>query len=169
VGGVALARVALASLRGCVDGSVFVAGPAAFDGWAPGVVQVVDADAGAGPLAGIVGALGLARFGLLVLPCDVPFVQGDTLAAVAALGRRRGRAVAVRGPAGVEPLVAFYPRSALPLLGAALKGGARAPHRLLPRLGALVVAATAAELLNVNRTEDLEAAEARAVRTGGRR
>jgi molybdopterin-guanine dinucleotide biosynthesis protein A len=119
-------------------------------------IFVADASANAGPLGGLVGALARSRFGLVVLPCDAPLLRADTLAAVARIGRRRGRTVVVRSARGVEPLIGFYPRSALPFLAAALREGSRALHRLLPRLGALEIAAgDSREMHNVNRPGDL--------------
>ena len=96
------------------------------------------------------------------MPCDAPLVRADTLAAVAALGRRTARTVVVRSRRGVEPLVAFYPRSALPRLAAGLREGNRALHRLLRHLEALTIdAPDAHEMHNVNRPEDLARAAAR--------
>ena len=151
-----LAERSLALLRACVDGDIFIAGRGAFD-HPVRAIFVADAAPHAGPLGGIVGALARSRFGLVVMPCDAPLVRADTLAAVARMGRRRARAVVVRSRRGVEPLVAFYPRSALPLLAAALREGNRAMHRVLPRLRAIEVeAGDARELHNVNRPGDLD-------------
>lgn len=158
LGGRTLAENAMAMLRGCVDGDVFVAGSGAFD-HPVSAVFVEDAAPQAGPLGGIVGALLRSRSGLLVLPCDAPLLGADTLAAVARLARRSGSAVVVRSRRGLEPLVAFYPRAALPLLAAGLREGNRALHRLLPRLRPLVIeAASAREMHNVNRPGDLDVA-----------
>jgi molybdenum cofactor guanylyltransferase len=158
LGGRTLADRSLALLRQSIDGDLFVAGRGAFD--APAVALfVADAAEGAGPLGGLVGGLLRCRDGLLVLPCDAPFVRADTLGAVARLARRSRRAVVVRSRRGIEPLVAFYPRAVLPRLAAGLRGGTRALHRLLPLLGALVIdAPDAREMHNVNRRRDLELA-----------
>lgn len=150
-----LAERALSRLRACVDGDVFVAGRGAFDRPVRALL-VADAAAGAGPLGGIVAALRRSRFGVLVLPCDAPFVGRDTLAALAGTALRRGRAVVVRSPRGLEPLVAFYPRSALPLLEAALVGRRLAMHRIVARLGPVVLDVRDARAMhNVNRPSDL--------------
>jgi len=148
----------LALLRACTDGDLFVAGDGAFD-HPVAAIFVADASANSGPLGGLVGALSRSRFGVLVLPCDAPLVRADTLASLARLGRRRARTVVVRSRRGLEPLVAFYPRSALPFLAAALREGNRALHRLVPRLGAIEVeAGDAREMHNVNRPGDLDLA-----------
>jgi molybdopterin-guanine dinucleotide biosynthesis protein A len=155
-----LAEHALALLRSQIDGDLFVAGDGAFDREVA-AYRVADAAPGKGPLGGIVGALAHARFGMLVVPCDAPFVRADTLAALAALGRRQRRTVVARSSRGLEPLVAFYPRTALPFLAAALREGTRALHRLLPRLHATWIdARDARELHNVNRPADLDLAAA---------
>ncbi|HYC00652.1 MAG TPA: molybdenum cofactor guanylyltransferase [Candidatus Limnocylindrales bacterium] len=151
-----LAEIALAKLRAVADGDVFVAGAGALVRPAP-VIFVEDAQRGRGPLAGIAGGLLRASFGVIVMPCDAPFVHVDTLATLARLGRRSGRAAVLRGARGWEPLVAFYPKSVLPALLGALREGLLAPHRLLARLGALAVSApSAAETWNINRAGDFE-------------
>ena len=153
-----MAAHALALLRSACDGTVFVAGRHAFDRPVD-ALELRDADVGAGPLAGLVAGLLRCRDGLLVLPCDVPLLGRDALVALATVGRRTGRTVVLRGPSGVEPLVAHYPRSALPFLAASLRGGHRAVHRLLPRLAPLFVeVGCPGEALNVNRPEDLATA-----------
>jgi molybdopterin-guanine dinucleotide biosynthesis protein A len=158
IGGITLAERSLALLRASVDGDVFVAGRDAFV-HPVDAVFLEDADAGAGPLGGVVAALLRSRFGVLVLPCDAPLVRADTLSALLRLGRRRGCTVVVRSPRGVEPLVAFYPRAALPFLAAGLREGNRALHRLLPRLRAIEVGVgDAREMHNVNRATDLDLA-----------
>lgn len=150
-----LAEHSLSLLRACIDGDLFVAGRGVFDHPVQ-ALTVSDAAIDAGPLGGIVGGLLRARTGLLVLPCDAPLLRVDTLRSVGRLGLRHGRTVVVRSRRGLEPLVAFYPRSALPFLLAALREGSRALHRLVPRLGALEVqAGESTEMHNVNRPEDL--------------
>lgn len=153
-----LAERSLALLRACTDGDLFIAGGGAFD-HPVDAIFVADAAVHAGPLGGIVGALARSRFGLVVLPCDAPLLRGDTLVSLARLGRHHARTVVVRSRRGIEPLLAFYPRSALPFLAAALREGNRALHRLLPRLGAIeVMAGDAREMHNVNRPGDLDLA-----------
>lgn len=158
VGGRTLAEHALDRLREAVGGDLFVAGRGVFDRPVR-AFQVDDAACGAGPLGGVVAALARSQFGVLVLPCDAPLVGRDTLAAVTRAARLRQCTVVVRSPRGLEPLVAFYPRPALPLLSAALRGRDRSLHRVLPRLGAVVIEVRdARETHNVNRPEDLQRA-----------
>lgn len=158
VGTRTLAERSLALLRSVTSGDVFVAGDGAFD-HPVDAIFVRDAAYRAGPLAGIVAALQRSRFGVVVLPCDAPFVRADTLVALTRLGLSHGRAACVRGPRGIEPLMAFYPRRALPILSAGLREGSRAVHRLLPRLAPLFVdVASVREMHNVNLPADLELA-----------
>jgi len=160
LGAATLAERSLALLRACSDGDVFIAGRGAFD-HPVSAIHVADAAINAGPLGGIVAALARSRFGLIVLPCDAPLLSADTLASLVRLGRRKTCTVVVRSPRGLEPLVAFYPRSALPFLAAALREGNRALHRLLPRLRAVEITATGSrEMHNVNRPADLDLAAA---------
>lgn len=158
LGGRALADIAIARLRAVVDGDLWIAGAGTFQAGGPAFL-VDDLVRGGGPLSGIAGGLLRARLGVLVLPCDVPLVSPDTLVSLLRVARRTGRVVALRSLRGWEPLVAFYPRAAFPLLAAALREGQRAPHRLLERLGALALpAGRTGEVWNVNRVEDLAAA-----------
>lgn len=158
LGGLTLAERSLLLLRAGVDGDVFVAGRGAFAHPVDAIV-IDDADRNAGPLAGLVAALLRCRFGVLVLPCDAPLVRADTLSGLLRAGRRHARTVVVRSRRGIEPLVAFYPRSALPFLAAGLRGGNRALHRLLPHLGAITIeVGDAREMHNVNRGPDLDLA-----------
>jgi len=153
-----LAERSLALLRSAVDGTVMVAGRGAFDRPVDAVF-IEDADAGAGPLAGLVAALQRSRRGVLVLPCDAPLLRADTVSAIARAGRRSGGTVVARSRRGLEPLVAFYPKAALPILAAGLREQTRALHRLLPRLRARAIeAGDGREMHNVNSPADLERA-----------
>jgi molybdopterin-guanine dinucleotide biosynthesis protein A len=155
-GGRTLAARALIPLRGAVDGEVFVAAARGRDDWPLTSILVEDASTGAGPLAGLLGGLARSRFGVLVSPCDTPLLRVATLQALADLGRRHGRTVIARGSNGIEPLVAFYPRAAFPVLAAALREGTLALHRAIRPLRPLELRMVdAAEFRNVNRPEDL--------------
>lgn len=157
-GSVTLAEAALARLREAVDGDVFIAGTGAFA--RPVHAHFVeDAAKGSGPLGAIVAGLVRSRFGVLVLPCDAPFVHRDTLACVTRMALASGDPVVVRSPRGLEPLVAFYPRSALPLLRRALVARRLALYQSLPLLNVRIVEARdSREFFNVNRPTDLQQA-----------
>lgn len=124
--------------------------------------QPGDAD---GPLAGVRAGLlwaGQAGFhSLAVSPCDVPLLPPDiygSLAAAAGAG-----AAMAETTEGRQPLCAIWPVAALPLITAALGGGAHPPTwRVLEEAGAVKVRVDPPELFaNLNTREDLARLEAR--------
>lgn len=109
-----------------------------------------------GPLGGLAAGLVHSEFGAVVLAVDCPRVTVSTLEQLAAIGRRTGRVAAVKLGRRWEPLVAFYPRSVLNDVRAALSEGKRAPHRLLEQWRAIAVETVdPSELVNINTREDL--------------
>ncbi|REJ85461.1 MAG: hypothetical protein DWQ36_11850 [Acidobacteria bacterium] len=139
----------------------------------PGVERVADGP-GRGPLAGILGAAAAApgRW-LMVLACDLPLVRTTTLRDLIETSQRdpRGRSTVVWGNDRWQPLLALYAPRDLDCLRRAAVRGDYALHRLL-RSGALdchryVISEptpstvpgagpdSPAELLNLNRPEDL--------------
>lgn len=87
--------------------------------------QVCDAQTGAGPLAGLVGALEkIATPWAFVAACDMPFIAP---AVIERLGALRGahQAVVPMVEGHAQPLLAFYSRACLPLLRERLAGGDR--------------------------------------------
>lgn len=129
-----------------------------------------------GPLAGLAAALAAARCATLVtLPVDVPIVDAAALRALLALAAECGAdAVFVRGPRGVEPLLAVYRVArCAPEATRLLASGERRPvalSRAVPsaEVDAAALAAAAgvdveALLANVNAPGDL----ARLARLGG--
>ena len=101
---------------------------------------VHDAPPGAGPLAGIAGALRHSPHRLLaVVAVDMPWLDPPLLGFLAA--RIGDRDVAVcETDRGVEPLHAVYARSALPAIDAALSGPDRSVRGVIGRLRALIIA-----------------------------
>jgi molybdopterin-guanine dinucleotide biosynthesis protein A len=142
-----------------VDGTVIIATGAralALPGTRRGIV-VRDEPPGRGPLGGLAAALARCDFGAVVSAVDLPLVKAATLARLAAIGRLSGRPAAIRTSRGWEPLLAFYPRSVLHDVRAALSQGSLAAHALLERWSTIAVAPTdAGELANVNRRADLD-------------
>jgi molybdopterin-guanine dinucleotide biosynthesis protein A len=158
-----LVRRAVRTLGQVASGTIYVAtGPRVerLPGTAA-TVCIADSPPGRGPLGGIAAALARTRAaGVLVLGCDLPLVSAATLGRVARAGVLCGRAAAVRGPRGWEPLVAYWPSAVYKQVRAALWNGALAPHELLERLGAIaVVGVDPTELSNLNTRAELEAAE----------
>lgn len=124
-----------------------------------------------GPLAGVKAGLAWAlRQGatqLAVSPCDVPLAPDDLYRQlqVAATGSGAAMAQTVEGH---QPLCAIWPVSALPVVTAALAGGAHPPTwRLLEQVGAVKVHFGSPErFANLNTRQDLARFEALFHRTG---
>lgn len=95
-----------------------------------GLECLVDAEEGAGPLAGLASVLErIAREGVAhacVLACDMPRVSAPVFRALLARARAASADVClVRTRAGLEPLCAVYHARCLPAVRAALARGAR--------------------------------------------
>lgn len=135
-----------------------------------GVDHLEDAEAGRGPLAGLVAALEAANeeghVGVFALACDLPLVTSAIVRRIVQAGDGES-VVAACGSEGPEPLCAFYPASCLV---PAQERSRRGIHSLKGLLDALSVRLVAAEelgcspsedpFLNVNTPEDALAAEA---------
>ena len=119
-----------------------------------------------GPLAGVRAGLEWAASRgasfLAVSPCDAPLLPVDIFPRLIAAAREHGAAVA-ETPDGLQPQVAVWPVSALPLLETALAGGAHPPTwRTLQAAGAEPVRFdNPSAFANINTREDLAALEAR--------
>ncbi len=129
---------------------------------------------GQGPLAALVTAfLDCPAEHYLVVPVDAPLVRPALLARLAGQAGRC-RACTVRGPRGVEPLMAYSARSCLPNAQRLLAAGDRRPRSLLASVRAQVLdpaEAAAADpgalsFINVNFPEDLAKAEELCGRSG---
>ena len=119
-----------------------------------------------GPLAGVRAGLewaaGRGASFVAVSPCDAPLLPDNIFPRLIAAARAHGASVA-ETPDGLQPQVAVWPVSALPLLETALAGGAHPPTwRTLQAVGAAPVRFDeASAFANVNTREDLAALEAR--------
>lgn len=135
----------------------------------------VDAMPGNGPLGGVFTALGWARElgirGVLCVACDLPFLPSALLRHLAEEGERVPGNVVVpesRGPAGVEPLCAWYPVEAVAEMESRLRDGRLSLVDLLQALQVRGVPLAEVAVygdpdtifLNVNRPADRTAAEA---------
>jgi molybdopterin-guanine dinucleotide biosynthesis protein A len=157
--GAELVQIAIRKLASVCDGTLYVATGAKRQRL-PGTgraVLLADEPPGRGPLGGIAAGLRRARDGVLVLACDVPIVRTTTLDRIVRSARTSGaRPVALRGLKGWEPLVAWYPRSALHAVETELRSAKPAPWTVLERLAAVPLPVLdAGEMLNVNTPEDL--------------
>lgn len=127
-----------------------------------GVPALVDAVAGLGPIGGILTALAdIDRPWLATIPCDMPLLQRsvyDTLYQ----HKSPGRPIAAVSAAGVEPLVALWPRAVLGRIEAHAARGDLSLHGLLQALDGVQVHFAAAGgkaqptlFFNVNTPTDL--------------
>ncbi len=115
----------------------------------------------AGVRAGLVWAKGLGAASLAVSPCDAPLLPvGLFTRLIRAAGS--GAALA-ETEQGRQPLCAVWPVSALPVVEAAIAGGAHPPTwRVLEDVGAVKVRCEPPEAFaNLNTREDLAAVAAR--------
>lgn len=119
-----------------------------------------------GPLSGVRAGLDWASAQgaewLAVSPCDAPLLPDDLYRRLIAAASEAGAAFA-ETPDGVQPQFAVWPVSALPLVEAAIAGGAHPPTwRMLESIGAQpVLFDDAAAFANVNTRAELQALAAR--------
>lgn len=164
IAGVTLLDRVLGAARPVCDGLVVV-GPVRPTSVA-GVTFVMDAEPGGGPGAAVAAGLAAAPGAgvVLVLAADLPLVTAhhlrDLLAALDAAG---AEAAAAYDEGGANPLLAAYTGPALAARAGALGAGARAAALLPPDVVAVDLGRAT---LNVNRPEDLAAAERLAAAQG---
>jgi molybdopterin-guanine dinucleotide biosynthesis protein A len=165
VDGVPLAAFPVASLSAVTSEVLLVGG--AVDGVSGRVV--VDTVDDAGPLAGLVAALGAARTPLLLAAaCDMPSLGGALLDLLIErlCTDLTCPAALCRSTAGIEPFPVAIRVAELSRLRALLERGVRAVHEALGELGALVVAPSewsrvdprGSSFVNWNRPEDVRQA-----------
>gem|GEM_PF-57429 len=126
----------------------------------------------AGPLTGIIVALEAAleagRTGALCVACDTPFIPPALIRELAAIWTGSpDRAVVAAGPAGIEPLCAIYPVSALPALRDRREAGLRSLREAVSALDPVLLDGDRLArfgdpttlFLNVNTIDDLARAD----------
>ena len=125
-----------------------------------GLLRIPDLHPGAGPLGGILTALGHFRElcdHVVVLSCDLP---GASASSVRTLADAAGQAPGILVPVlegRRQWMHACWPVAALPALEAAFATGERAPHRALGGLSVVeVVGLDPASLRDANRPGDLD-------------
>ena len=158
VGGVAMSRrvVDALELAGCEP--VIAVGGDAVALARVGITAVPDRWPGEGPLGGILTALAETSSPVLVLACDLPWIDAGTLAQlieVAATDAPGVVDVVAAISSRLEPLCAVWFPSSAPHLRAAFDGGERAVHRALGGLRVVTHAVPATAIRNVNRPGDL--------------
>jgi molybdopterin-guanine dinucleotide biosynthesis protein A len=128
-----------------------------------GLPVAADRRPGLGPIGGLEAALGAARGDrVLVVACDLPFLDARLLERLAALAGPDVDGAWVRGPRGVEPLLACYRRQARAAVAGAIDAGRLSLHGLAPVLRMAEIAGDELRafgapdrlLANVNSPED---------------
>jgi molybdenum cofactor guanylyltransferase len=172
LGGKPLAARALAPLRVTV-GTVALISPDPELATLLGLPRVADDARGAGPLAGLLGALSWAgdrgAHAVLVLSCDLPLIPASLLRELCDTWCRAPStpALAADGPEGSEPLCAVYAVHAAPALAACAEAGRLEMRRVLREVGGQLLppdrvsrhGAPETIFLNVNTPEELRSAE----------
>lgn len=132
----------------------------------PRVRIVYDRVEGGGPLAGIEAALTEASHGLvLIVAGDMPWIQEPLLGLLVDRARAEAAAevVAIQSARGMEPLLAVYRRSVLPVVSGLIDGGEHRVGRLLELLRAVAIRDAewrrldpdARSLVNLNRPSEV--------------
>ncbi len=138
--------------------------PGRYRDLSPGVAEAVDSGRGLGPLDGIRAALAAARTShVLVVACDMPFLNVALLAHMAAMVRSYDALVPVTDD-GIQPLHAIYSRACLAVAEGVLAAGERSvagmlegvKTRLLQRKEWGPVDPEGLSFFNLNRNEDAE-------------
>jgi molybdopterin-guanine dinucleotide biosynthesis protein A len=156
VGGVTLLDRVLTAARPVCDRLVVV-GPVRPTGVA-GVVFVQEDEPGGGPVPAVAAGLAAAPDAgiILVLAADLPLLRAEHVRRLLAALAGGDAAAASGGERGPNPLLAAYAAPALRARAGALGAGARAVELLPPEV---VTVDLGRATLNVNRPEDLAAAE----------
>jgi len=125
-----------------------------------------------GSLAGIHSALAYCANAALVVAWDMPFVSSTLLSSLRRTGEESRAAVIPEGVGGLEPLCAYYPKSALDVVERQLDAGEfrvsafieALPHRvIMPQRDVSRFGAPERLFVNVNSPADLIAARSMAV------
>jgi molybdopterin-guanine dinucleotide biosynthesis protein A len=162
----------LEALASVVDECFVITNDAAIRAAIGDVVVHADERLERGSLVGLHSALMRCRTATLVVAWDMPFVSAALLTELRAVGERAGAPAIPVGPAGPEPLCAYYPRATLGVVERQLeRGDLRLSHLVSTLTSAVLVPYEHVarfgppELLfaNLNTPADLAAARARVV------
>ena len=131
LGGVPLIVRTVRLLEPLVSSTAVVA-PAEKYAW-PGLRIVDDRWPGAGPLGGIVTALGTSFTDWnLILACDLPFLTAEWIDwLISRALNSSAQAIVPESKRGIEPLAAIYHRDCGPVFSAAFQQGARSVREAL--------------------------------------
>jgi len=106
----------LEALRPVSDELLLITNDPAIDERVSSVATRSDVRAERSSLVGLHSALTYCREAALVVAWDMPFVPAALLARLREIGQARDAAVIPEGPYGLEPLCAYYPKRALPVI-----------------------------------------------------
>ena len=122
-----------------------------------GLAAVPDRRPGEGPLGGILTALAAVPGPVLVVACDLPWIDAGVVHALVDEASNGGSEVdvVVATSSRLEPLCAVWLPSAQRHLRESFDGGERAVHRVLDGVRVRTVPVRPDALRNVNRPEDL--------------
>jgi molybdopterin-guanine dinucleotide biosynthesis protein A len=174
VGGMRILDRVLASLQRATDDLLIIANDADAEHWSPGMDVRPDVRSERGSLVGIHSALAHAERAVLVVAWDMPFVPADLLLALRTLGETRASAAVAESGRGLEPLCAYYTHACLTVAEHQIERGVLRLSDFLDALPQLAVlprdeVARFGDVhklfLNVNRPEDLTAAQRAAAST----
>jgi molybdopterin-guanine dinucleotide biosynthesis protein A len=120
---------------------------------------VDDVYPGAGPVGGILTALASTPNStgvVVVVACDVPFIDVATIQKLLDVARRSPQAdVVVARTDRLEPGCAVWRVTALERIEALFAAGERAIHRVIFKLASVEVDVATGALMNLNRPEDI--------------
>jgi molybdopterin-guanine dinucleotide biosynthesis protein A len=164
VDGTAMAARVVAALRagGCHPVVAVGGDRAALE--ALGIDVIDDPWPGEGPLGGVLAALGWAAGPVVVLACDVPFIDAHTVARLVAApgdgddgGNDDGPDAVVAHTDRPQPLCARWHQRATPVVAAAFAAGERSVRRALAGLSTASIEVDPAVIVDVDTPEDLAA------------
>jgi molybdopterin-guanine dinucleotide biosynthesis protein A len=166
----------LEAVRPATDELLLIANDEAVRAAVAGVPARADVRRERGSLVGIHSALTCCVDAALVVAWDMPFVSSGLLAALRRRGEELHVAVIPEGARGLEPLCAYYPKSALDVVERQLDAGelrvsafieALPHHGILSRRDVSRFGAPERLFANVNSPADLVAARSMAAESNG--
>jgi molybdopterin-guanine dinucleotide biosynthesis protein A len=121
-----------------------------------GVRLLPDVQAGQGPLGGLATLLQASACPVLVAACDMPGLDAEAFASLAAGWAPGMRGLVAKGEDGWHPLLGIYDPCLLPEIEERLKRGRRAMHSLVEDLGLGAWTPEPRWVVNVNTPEEWE-------------
>ncbi|MBI4525834.1 MAG: molybdenum cofactor guanylyltransferase [Deltaproteobacteria bacterium] len=138
-----------------------VTAPGRGGNWPEGPGIILDDQEGLGPVGGITTSLRHLSGGILVTACDMPLISASLVEWLLENHDPDLDAVIPRHAGGIEPLLAIYELSALPILEEAIRSGRYGLHVALEKARVRLVDvptrfSVEREFANINTPEDYE-------------